>query len=260
MRRSGNVVLALLTAALGGACTQSPGDPATDSGPGPGDAAGRDGGNVDAGADGDAMAAAGLGIDFGSDPQLPADVGGDFAPQVFQIASLKLKDLKAVGEASMGDDTTDPDVDLEWGMEGGGDDDGGEGEVAGELLAEDSDDIHVFFDTAPPGIYSNVLGQVVTYRLTGTVTVNQVATPFEVVDTPPTPLAVSVFLGNFQLDANTNRIISLKARLADAVREPRWDEVPLVGGVRYIDRDSPQIASIRERVRTAFVFDQAGTL
>jgi hypothetical protein len=266
MYRAGILGVALILAAGGGACTEP--SPSDDDGPSPD--SGADGG--DDGDDGGGTA--GLGVTFWSDPGLPGDVGGDFSPHILREATLELEDVRATGDSATGPGTTKPNLVLHWGG-GGGEDDGGEGddgeedgseEDGGEDGSEDEDggedgsedeggedddEIGVFFDDAPVGIYSTVQAEIVSYQMSGTLVIEGGgAVPFEIAEVPPTPIAVSIELsGGFPLREGESRTIRIRTRLRDAVREPRWDEVaPGGGGVLVIDGASDQIGTVREKL------------
>jgi hypothetical protein len=262
MFRCGTIAIALLVGASGWACTSSTVQPGVDGGPGP-EEDGGDGGGTDASPGDDGGGQAGLGLAFGSIPGLPGSVSGTYAAYL-QEARVQLQDLRALGDSAPGDSrTTEPSLELRWG--GGGDDDGGGGEKDGgsggdDLLPAADDDISVFFATAPPGKYSDVKADVVSYRLRGTVMVGATQYEFEIEDEPPTPLHVNISLGEFQLDANTNRTISIKADLGPAVTEVTWNQVtPEGGGELRIDGGYAGISTLRESLVAGFAVDSGAS-
>ncbi len=259
MRRAWYLVIALLVGAPGSGCGPSSAQPSADSGPGPVPDGG--GGGGDASDASDAAVDSGLALTFGSVPILPGNIPGDF-PAELREARIELEDLRAVGDAAVGDErTTEPFVLLRWGEEE--DEEEKEGEEAlgpGEDDGDDEGDVRVFFDSAPPGMYSHVLADAVRYRMRGSVTVGGTTYPFEIEDTPPSALSISVALGEFELEASTTGTISVKAALSAAIAEPRWDEIePSGGGELRIDGNSEQIGTVREKLRVGFQFDADGS-
>lgn len=242
MARAGILGMMLLVAGGAGACG-SPSDPPDSDG---GDNPDPDGGGGDAP---DAAPTAGLQLVFGSDPALPGSLTGVDFPTLVTEARIDLRDVRAVGDASTGEDTTRAELSLEWGSDGG-DDGSGDDAVAGLELSDD--DIPVVFPSAPPGYYSHVNADIVDYRVRGTVQVGS-SYEFEIDDTPPTPLRVSIPLGDFLLEANTIGVISIHAALRGPVGEVRWDEIEPSGeGELRVDSGSPQISTVREQLAQAF--------
>jgi hypothetical protein len=253
------LVLALLVGAPGSGCDPSSTHPNADGGTGPGPDGG--GGGGDASDASDAAGQSGLALTFGSVPILPGSIPGDF-PAELREARIELEDLRAVGDAAVGDErTTEPFLLLRWGEEDDDDEEEGEDELGpGEDDDDDEGDIRVFFENAPPGMYSHILADAVTYRMSGSVTVDGKTFPFRIDDTPPTALSISVALGEFELEASSTGTISVKAALSAAIAEPRWDEIePSGGGELRIDGSSDQIGTVREKLGDGFQFDPDGS-
>ncbi|HKE19011.1 MAG TPA: hypothetical protein VKB80_29255 [Kofleriaceae bacterium] len=257
MFRCGTIAIALLVGAPGWACTPSTVQPDVDGGPGPQEDGGGGGGGTDASTGDGGGGQAGLGLAFGSIPGLPGAVSGTYSAYL-EEARVLLHDIRALGDSAPGDSrTTEPSLELRWGEGGGGGDDGG----GDDLRSAADDDISVFFAMAPPGKYSDVKADVVSYRMQGTVMVGATQYEFEIEDTPPTPLHVNISLGELQLDANTTRTISIKADLGPSVTEVTWDQVtPEGGGELKIEGGGyPGIATLRESLVAGFALDSGAS-
>lgn len=251
-------VLGVLALALtsAGACGSSTDPPGVDGGD-PGD----DGGPDPDGGDGNA----GLGLAFASDPDLPGDLVGVAFPTHVDEVRIELSDLRALGDSATGDGTTRDELELRWGDEGGdgdGTDDGGE--IDGDDETEESDDegdrlplgeedVQVFFANAPPGVYSHVNADVTRYRVRGTIEIDAESYGFEIDDSPPTPLAVSISLGGFRLEAGTVRTIALQVAIARPVGDVPWDQVATEGDDELrLESGSEHIDAARQGLRQAF--------
>jgi hypothetical protein len=242
MSRAG--VLGVVALVMTGACSSSPDPPGVDGG---GDA-GDDGGPDRDGGDGNA----GLGLAFASDPDLPGDlVGVDFPTHVEEVR-IELSDLRALGDSATGEGTTRDELELRWGDEGG-DDETEDGDDETEQLALGEEDAQVFFANAPPGVYSHANADVTRYRVRGTIEIDAEAYRFEIDDSPPTSLAISIPLGDFLLEAGTVRTIAIQVAIARPVGDVPWDEVASEGGDDLrLEEGSDQIDAAREGLRQAF--------
>lgn len=239
----GRVWGAVLATALCAACGASPGTPAADARPEPGDG---DGGPADA-----AMTSAGLVLEFRGDPTLAAEVGGDFDATLVSVR-LDLEDVRAIGDSAPGDErTTRSSVELEW---------HGEEEEEEEDGEADNEPVRVTFADAPPGLYSLVLAQVVHYRVRGTVVVDAVTREFEIEDEPPSDLAISVDLGGLVLEPDAIREVEIAVSLAGAAADLRWDQITPdgEGNLRVDQDDAEHIAPVRDAVEEAFELVGAG--
>lgn len=210
---------------------------------------------------------AGLRLTFGSDPILPGALGGDPYGAYVDETRVELRDLRAVGDSETGENTTRPSLSLRWGDSSGGGDDGGD-DGGGDDLArsggESDDDVEVLFPTAPPGYYSYIKADIMSYRVRGTVNVGGSAR-FEIDDSPPTPLSITIALDDFLLEGETTRTISIHCSLHQVVGDVPWNEVDGGGGGGggddlKIEEGDPEVAGVRAAMGQAFtatVVDQA---
>jgi hypothetical protein len=199
-----------------------------------------DGGGPDAGdpglADATGANTAGLVFSFDTDPRLPSDGEEEEEPRI-DSAEFVIRQIRAIGDAAPGDSRTTLDVvDLAW-PDGGVD--GGDNRVA--------------FPDAPAGIYSWLMGEVASYRIRGTVTVDGESGPFEIIDAPPSALSFEVPLGEVLLVAGQIREIAIEIELEGVVKAASWSDIePNGDGVRVIDDSEGVISDIRERIQNGF--------
>ena len=227
----GRCVPIALIALLAPACAVESGSRA-DAGSEPGEDGGGPGPDAPPGA-------AGLVLEFRGIPPLPAELGGEFNPELEEVR-IDLEDVRAVGDAAPGDSRTSRDeLLLEW----GGDDDDGENDV-----------VRVTFDQAPPGLYSNVFAEVKHYWLEGVVETD-VEHDFRVDDEPESALAISIPLGGVTLEAGETRVITIDVSCGPAIETMPWDEVTPDGeGDLNLNKDSVEIGQIRVGMQAAFTY------
>jgi hypothetical protein len=189
--------------------------------------------------------AAGLVLEFHGVPTLTADLDGEFRAQLEQVR-IDLENVRAVGDAAPGDErTTREELRLEW--RGADDDD-----------PDENDPVVVSFNEAPPGLYSNVYAELISYRLQGTVEVADNERDFEIVDQPGSPLAISIPLGGVTLEAGETRHLFIEVSCAAAVVDTPWDQVSEEDGELLVDHESPQIDGVRDDMEAAFSFEGGG--
>ncbi len=236
--RDGIVGVALVLMASGsGACgggSDGPPD-VVDAGSDDGSDQDASGGTFDSG-----VPTAGLRLTFDSDPALPGPLGADPHGAYVEELRVELRDLRAVGDSETGENTTRTALSLRWG--GGGGDDlrrGGQAEIA------------VQFPTAPPGYYSLIKADIMSYRARGTVEVGDGA-DFEIDDTPPTPVSISIPVEDFLLEAGTSRTLAIRCSLHQAVGDVPWDEIDAGGDDLEIESGDPEIAAVRDAMEGAF--------
>jgi hypothetical protein len=250
LMRAGIVGVALLVMAGGSSgCGGGSGDPsgAVDAGNVSGDAAPAQDGSTAPSDSG--VLTAGLRLTFGSDPALPGALGGDPFGAYIEEVRVDLEDLRVVGDSETGQNTTRPFLALRWGDGGGGEDDGGDDLRQG---GQGPGDIEVQFPTAPPGYYSLVKADISSYRARGTVELDG-GTDFEIDDTPPTPISISISLDDLLLDAGTIRTVSIHLALSEVVGDVPWDAIDADGGDDLkIESDDPEIAAVRAAMGRAF--------
>lgn len=246
--RAGIVGVGLLLVASGSwACGDgSDGDPPDLQDAGGGDDGSYLDGSVDPPDSG--VQTAGLALRFGSDPALPGPLGGDPYGAFVEEMRVELQDLRAVGDSETGDNTTLSTLSLRWGSGGSDLRRGGQGTT----------DVEIRFPTAPPGYYSLIKADIMSYRARGTVEVDGGA-DFEIDDTPPTPISISIPLEDFLLEAGTSRTIEIHCSLHEAVGDVPWDAIDPGSDDLEIEGSDPEIAAVRaamERSFTAAVLDQ----
>ena len=245
--RAGIVCVVLLVTSGSWAC----GGGADDDPPGTPDSGGDDVPFQDASVDplDSGIPTAGLVLRFGSDPLLPGPLGGDPHGAFIDEMRVELQDLRAVGDSETGENTTRPALSLRWGGSGGGDVRGG---------GPGSGDIEVRFPTAPPGYYSLIKADIMSYRARGDVEVEGGA-EFEIDDTPPTPISISIPLEDFLLEDGTSRTVDIHCSLHEAVGDVPWDTIDPGEDDLEIETGDPEIAPVRAamgRSFTAVVLDQ----
>lgn len=227
--------LCVPVALMAAACSVSSGT-GPDSGPEPGE----DGGGPD---DDGSVGAAGLVLEFQTVPALTAVLGGDFPAELEEVR-IDLENVRAVGDAAPGDSSTTRDqLRLDW----RGEDDGDPAENGPVIVS---------FSQAPPGLYSHVLAQVKSYRLRGSVELEEGGDDrdFDIEDSPAS-LSISIPLGGVMLEGGETRELAIEVSVVDAVVETRWDEItPDAEGNLRITSSSPQISAIREQIAAAFEY------
>lgn len=232
MRRAGIILGILTTCALPlPGCTPGPGDdgPPVD---GP-----------DAGASPDASeapAGAGLSFRFESEPRLSGDgeIGGEYDAVIREV-ELILTDVRAIGDAAPGDERTSRErLELSWA--------GGEVEELG-------------FPQAPPGIYSQLLGEIDAYEITGTLEIDDRERSFRIAE-QGAGLMVSLGLDGLALEPGMDRRVDIEVDLRKAVRAVDWSQVPEDGqGWLHVDQASDMIDEVRAELEDGFERDSSGS-
>lgn len=222
MWRAGRTAAALVAAlGLGSGCPQDP----------PGDqpdAASRDGGDDD-----DGGGSAGLTFEFRTDPNLPADVGGDVRVESLRI---ELVNVQAIGDSAPGDErTTRAELQLEW--------------------DEEDEPAPLVFPDAPPGLYSQFKARAggdgwSTYRVEGDLWLDGTEYDFRVEDREP--VMVIVPLQGVDLRPGDTRVVTIGIR-SDFITSIDWDLVtPDLEGVLRINPGDPQLPTVRAAFSLAF--------
>ena len=194
--------------------------------------------DVDGGPDGDGgeesdadIGESSLLFTFTSDPELPGEFEGDYAGTIIE-ATIALENIRAIGDAAPGDERT----------------------TRSELLLgfdEEATSNGLFFPDAPPGRYSHLLTQVVSYTITGTSVLDSAPIPFTIEDTPPSPLSVSIELEGVEV-VDERAEARIEVDLEKVVKEIAWDEFDPFSESVEIDASSSMIDSIREHLEESF--------
>lgn len=185
--------------------------------------------------DGDAGPTSGLTFDFRSDPKLPphgnGEAGGPWEA-VLDTAEIILRDVRAIGDAAPGGETRADVFTLTW-------------------VADDKE-LLVFGD-APPGIYSLLRAQIVSWDITGTVDPEgEDDVPFHISDVPSTSVSVSVGI-DVTLMAGADQTVRIDVELEDIIEDINWDEAPEDDdGTLIVTSQHPAIDDIRESLSNAF--------
>ncbi|WP_428266897.1 hypothetical protein [Haliangium sp.] len=209
-----------------------------DDGPPP---EGPDAAVLDGGADaGDPPQGAGLRFRFRSEPDLPGkgDVGGEFDAVIERVA-LDLVQVRAIGDSAPGDERTRADrFTLDW---------------------ADASAIDLAFPQAPPGLYSQLLGEIMSYQIEGNLRIGDDRVPFRIHE-DEARLALAVALDGLMLEPGMDRTVEIDVHLNDVVRVIDWDSVTQDGdGWLTVDPDGEAIDSVREAVEEAFEVENGGS-
>jgi len=187
--------------------------------------------SVDAGS-----AQGGLELDPVSRPDIPGSAGGSY--NVFiATAHVDINDLRAIGDAAPGDERTRvAQLSLGWN--------------------DESTPTSILFADAPLGLYSQVLGELTSYRITGTVKVSDTTYPFEIDDTPPSPLSIRTGLDGVVVVAGQTTQVDLVFRLGDVLNDINWADADVEDGTIVIDGSSTGINDLRDHMRELFEHDE----
>ena len=187
----------------------------------------------DAGARVDAMpGTAGLVFRFGSTPAVPGSVDDSGSIELHvEEAELLLERVRAIGDSAPGDERTSVEafsLDWEEGLE--------------ELR----------FPRALPGVYSQLLGDIASYEIEGTIDMEEGTWPFQISESAA-DIPFFVSLDQIALDPGMTREIEVIIDLSEVLRQIDWDAVPVdEEGVRRVDGDSEQIESVRQKLEESF--------
>jgi hypothetical protein len=182
---------------------------------------------ADAGDERDGGDGAGLAFRFISEPSLPGELDGEL-DAVIERAELVLVQVRAIGDSSPG----------------------GEGTSAGSFALSWADDEaeELRFPQAPPGIYAQLMAELASYEIEGTVQISGEDVPFRVADTSAA-IQVSVILDELELEPGENREVTIHVNLGDVIQGVDWDEVPPdEENVRYVGEASSQTPDVRARL------------
>ena len=189
----------------------------------------------DGSAGSDAATTGGLTFDFRSKPKLPpfgaGDAGGSWDAKI-ETATIVLGDVRAIGDAAPGSGATTRDMfTLTW---------------------VTSDREELVFANAPPGIYSLLRAQIVSWDVTGEVDIEGAENvPFHIADAPSMSLSLSVPI-LVTLASNDDQTVRIDVNLDDIVEDIDWDEIDLDDGTLDVTSMAPDINDIRNKLTDAF--------
>ncbi|WP_152629521.1 hypothetical protein [Haliangium ochraceum] len=187
---------------------------------------------IDAGDAGGPGGSAGLAFHFASAPSLPGDAGGKY-DALIEDARFGLVQVRAIGDSATGENTSRDSFDLAW--TGGG----GEDELS--------------FPQAPPGIYAQLLAEVIRYDIYGTLELDSGRVPFRLSQENSAGIALSVSLGALELEPNMDRVVEIAVNIDDIVDAIDWDEVaPDEAGRLRVGGSSPQGGELHEAIADSF--------
>jgi hypothetical protein len=174
---------------------------------------------------------AGLTFRFASRPSLPGELEGEYNPEIDEV-ELLLVQVRAIGDSSPGGEGTSADLlELSW------EDDGAE-----ELR----------FPQAPPGIYSQLMAEIQSYELEGTVEISGDEVPFRIAEESAS-IQVSLSLDGLELEPGMDAVVSIHVDVGDVIQAIEWDEVPVdEEGWLHVSPESAQGAAIREVLANSF--------
>jgi hypothetical protein len=185
-----------------------------------------------AGEEPDGGAGAGLTFRFASEPSLPGELEGEYNP-VIEEAELLLVQVRAIGDSSPGGEGTSADrFELSW---------------------EDDESEELRFPQAPPGIYAQLMAELESYEIEGTVQISGEDVPFRIAEESGAGIQVSVSLDGLELEPGMDRVVTIHVDLGDVIQAVEWDEVPAdEEGWLHVRAESPQAATVRERLADSF--------
>lgn len=148
----------------------------------------------------------GLVFVFDSEPGPDSQVGGGFSATLDEV-ELDLRDLRAIGDSAPGDERTSASAfDIEW---------------------EKDEPRTLRFSQAPPGFYSQLLAEVRSYEIKGTVEVEGEEQEF-VIREEGVDIALTIALGNATLEPSMQLEIPVVVDVSAAVLAIDWSTVPAV--------------------------------
>ncbi len=193
----------------------------TDPGPGTGDA----------GADAMETPMGGLRLLFDSVPDIPDSAGGPFDARI-DTATIRLRNLRAIGDAAPGDERTRvEDLTLRW--------------------TDETQPGAVVFANAPLGLYSQVAAEIVEYTITGSVKIMDVTYPFEIEDNPP-PISVVASIDGTMVSAGEVEDVTIKIQIGDVVTDIDWADQEIEDNMIELESDDPDISDVREEMSELF--------
>jgi len=186
-------------------------------------------GEPDAGGGPDGAGPATLTVTFAPDPGIPAALGGTFAVEVDRL-ELRLRDLRAIGDAAPGDPRTSrAELTLAW----------PEGQEPAARFPE-----------APPGFYSRLKASVAEYRVRGQVTRGAEVLPFEIEDEGsmvPVEVALAV-----EVRAGQVTEVPVLVAVGAFVDSIPWGSLPAEEGKLELHADDPELQAVRTALAGAF--------
>lgn len=189
----------------------------------------------DAGSEPDAgepPAGSGLVFRFESEPGLGEDeLGGEYNP-VIDEAVLTLVQVRAIGDSATGDARTSADqLTLSW---------------------EEGDVEELYFPQAPPGIYAQLLAELVSFEITGTLQISGERVPFRIAETGAN-IEIAIGLDGLAIEPGMDRTVPISVELGDVIEAVDWEQVPAgEDGVLHVSPSSENMAQVRERLRDGF--------
>jgi hypothetical protein len=175
---------------------------------------------------------AGLMFQFQIHPLLSAggEVGGDF-DAIIDEAELSLRDVRAIGDAAPGDERTSArEIDLDW---------------------DENDVVELYFAQAPPGLYSQLLADVHDLELEGSVVIDGQDRPFGIY-AGFNDVALTISLSGVDLQPGMGLVVPIRVEFDRIVNEIDWEAVPEQEGMLWLDDTSPQIDSVRGKLKEMF--------
>jgi hypothetical protein len=221
MDRAGSRI-ALVSAVLACACACGTGDVLPDAGDSDGDG----GASIDASGDGGGDLSA-LEIEFRTDPEIPGAAGGPLEP-TFDHAVFQLANVRAVGDvaALMRDE-----FNLEF---------------------EDRDRPKLLYASAPPGVYSTLIGRVVSFDIDGTVRVGGETEEFEIKEAPTGQHNFVIMLEGATVEAGMTTRVEVRIHLRDIVESIDWTMVESEDGKLEVDDDYPDFDAVLDQILASF--------
>lgn len=175
---------------------------------------------------------AGLVFQFESEPGLGEDeLGGEYNPVIDEVV-LTLVQVRAIGDAAPGDERTSADeLALSW---------------------ADGDTEELEFPQAPPGFYAQLLAELASYEIEGTLQVSGDRVPFRIAESGAN-IEIAVGLDGLALEPGMDRTVTITVDLGDVVEAVDWDSVPAGDdGVRRLSAESEAMVEVRQRLQDAF--------
>lgn len=218
MRHAG--ILSILGLALTGCpgSGEDPPDPTPDAGTEP-----------DAG---EPPAGSGLVFQFEREPgQGEDELGGDYNPVIDEVV-LTLVQVRAIGDSAPGDERTSADqLVLSW---------------------DDGDAEELDFPRAPPGFYAQLLAELASYEIAGTVQISGDRVPFRIAESGAN-LEIAIGLDGLELEPGIDRTVTITVELGEVIEGIDWQQVPEGDdGVLLLSAESPYIDGVRERLEESF--------
>jgi hypothetical protein len=177
------------------------------------------------------MEGSGLVLAFTSEPNVGGSVDGDYDAVLGEV-EIRLEDVRVIGDAALGDERTSVGaLELEW---------------------ESKDTIYVRFPQAPPGMYSQLLGDVVSYEISGTIEIDGESKSFTIGEEEAN-FGFSEGLSNVNLEPSAALELPVRVDIAKVIREINWRDVGEgEEGKLRIGEGSSEIDSVRGKLKEMF--------